>query len=155
MTSSAGTISTDAPEAFVIALDVGGTSVKSGLVRPDGMKVVDRTRTPIDSRAPAGDILSVFARCILGHAEFSLPGTLAGVALAFPGPFEYDTGVCRIAGVQKFETIYGLSIGHELSRRTGFASSAFVFVNDAEAAIGGEIRYGAASGYGRVIGVTP
>ena len=154
MTSSVGTTSTDAPEAFVVALDVGGTSVKSGLVQPDGMKIADRSRTPIDSRAPAGDVLSAFARCILGHAQSTPPGTVAGVALAFPGPFEYDTGICRIAGVQKFETIYGLSIGHELSQRTGFAPSAFVFVNDAEAAIGGEIRYGAARGYLRVIGAT-
>jgi glucokinase len=143
----------DSP-SFVIALDVGGTSVKSGLVRPDDMRVLDRARTSIDSHAPAEAILSAFARCIQERGASAPGGAVAGVALAFPGPFEYDTGVCRIAGVQKLEALYGLSIGSELSRRTGFPASGFVFINDAEAAIGGEIGYGAASGHARVIGVT-
>jgi glucokinase len=116
------------------------------------MRVLGRARTPVDSRGPADVILSTLAGCILAHAGSVELVQIAGVAFAFPGPFEYDTGVCRIAGVHKYESLYDLSIGAELSRRTGL--SRFSFVNAAEAAIAGEIGYGAARGYVRVIGVT-
>jgi len=157
-TSSAGMTSTAAPElastATVIALDVGGTSVKSGRVRVPGQEVSGQSRMRLDSGGAAEAILSAFARCILDHAKAASPDAVAGVALAFPGPFEYDTGICRIAGVQKFESLFGLDIGRELAQRTGFPADRFSFVNDAEAAIAGEIAHGAARGRARVIGVT-
>jgi glucokinase len=139
--------------SFVIALDVGGSSVKSGVVRLPDMQVSGQVRTPLDSRGPADPILRDLASCALRQAE-GLAGPAAGLALAFPGPFDYETGICRIAGVSKFEALYGLDIRRELARRTGFLPARIAFINDAEAAIAGEIHHGSAKKFERVIGVT-
>ncbi len=137
--------------SVLIALDVGGTSVKSGVVRVPEMAVSDQARTALDSAGSAEAILGTLAACVLARAE-RLPGRAGGLAVAFPGPFEYETGICRTAGVCKFDRLYGVDVGRELASRTGIPR--IVFLNDAEAAIAGEISYGAGRGFGRVIGVT-
>ena len=37
----------------IIALDVGGTAIKSGIVDPDMAKILDRRTTPLNSSAAA------------------------------------------------------------------------------------------------------
>src|SRR6185503_10624114 len=48
------------PSARVIALDVGGTSVKSALVVPGGQVIGEPSITPIDSSSEADRILNTF-----------------------------------------------------------------------------------------------
>ena len=140
---------------YVVALDVGGTSAKAGVVRLSDRMVSGRDRVPLRNSDPADRILGDLAGCVASRAA-AVPadGAVTGLALAFPGPFEYDTGVCRIAGVAKFESLFGMNIGDELAARTGIPRGRIAFVNDAEAALGGEIRHGAARGRRRVVGVT-
>ncbi|MBA2469661.1 MAG: ROK family protein [Chloroflexia bacterium] len=139
---------------FAIALDVGGTSVKSGVVTMDSAVVEQRAQTAIDSGGSAESILATFAGIVQRH-ERRLPETSPkGLALAFPGPFDYDAGVCRIRGVEKYESLFGVNVADELRRRLGWGERPIRFRNDAEAAIAGECLYGAGHGYDRVIGVT-
>ncbi len=141
--------------SHIVALDVGGTSVKAGVVRLADRSVTGHVRIPLCNADPADRILDALAGCVASRVASAPAGALvAGLALAFPGPFDYDTGICRIAGVRKFESLFGLNIGDELAARTGFERRSIVFVNDAEAALGGEIRHGAALGCRRVVGVT-
>lgn len=141
----------------VIALDVGGTSVKSAIVTRAGtaLPTVDATRTTsIDSQAAAGVIVEQLAAIIAAHRQELGDTHLAGIAFGFPGPFDYAMGISRIQGVVKFETIYGLNVGRALQGQPGLADVPVRFRNDAEAAIVGEARYGAGAAYRRVIGVT-
>jgi len=139
---------------FAIALDVGGTSIKSGVVALTTAVVESQTQTPIDSGASAESILATFAGIVDRHARERSGSAPDGIALAFPGPFEYDTGVCRIEGVAKYESLYGINVGDELRRRLDWGDRPIRFRNDAEAAILGECLDGAGDGYGRVIGIT-
>ncbi|MBI1299682.1 ROK family protein [bacterium] len=135
----------------VIALDVGGTSVKSAQV-VDGVVCREIVHTPINSQADADVILGTLAAIVNGHlAEV---GAVDGVALGFPGPFEYATGVSRILGVEKFESIYGCDVGVSLRERLDAPDLPIRFRNDAEAAIVGEARFGAGWGFHRLIGLT-
>ncbi len=140
--------------AAVIALDVGGSSVKSGVVRADG-RVQHQAQTPIDSSGAAELIVTTLQSAIERQLQQVERGILRGIAFGFPGPFDYAQGVSYIGGVQKkYEAIYGLDLHTTLRQRLGVGDLPIVFRNDAEAAIVGEARYGAVRGYERLIGVT-
>lgn len=137
-------------DRHVIALDVGGTSVKSAVVSSAGYVVGEPVITPIDSSGNAGIILGTLADIIRNH----LSRKAYGIAFAFPGPFDYDKGISHIAGVAKYQSIYGLDVRAELQERLGLQDMPIAFRNDAEAAIVGEARYGSGKGYRRLIGLT-
>ncbi len=126
----------------ILALDVGGSSVKSALVS-GGVLRGQITRTPIPSQAPAPELLGAFGGIIESYPEAQ------ALALAFPGPFDYQSGVCRVQGLQKFGSLYGLNLSQALANGRPIR-----FCNDAEAAILGEARHGAGAGFQRLLGIT-
>ena len=140
--------------AWVIALDVGGTSVKSAGVASGGRLIGEPAITPIDSSAEADTILGTFARIISTHLSQAKTSNVIGAALGFPGPFDYRAGICLIKGVEKYRAIYGVNIRAALRARLDLGDIPILFRNDAEAAAVGEARYGAGRGYQRLIGVT-
>jgi glucokinase len=142
------------PSARVIALDVGGTSVKSALVAPGGHIIGKPSITPIDSSSEADNILSTFAQVISSYLDKSHTFNLLGVALGFPGPFDYAAGICLIEGVEKYSAIFGVNIRAALRARLNLGDLPILFRNDAEAAVVGEARYGAGRDYQHLIGVT-
>lgn len=144
---------TDSPR--VIALDVGGSSVKSGLVTPEGALDGPVTTTPLASCAPAEALLEELAGVLRRHLEGRGPGGCLGVGVAFPGPFDYPAGRCLVRGVGgKFEALHGLDLGAALRARAGLGATPLVFRNDAQAAVVGEARRGAGVGVARLVGVT-
>jgi glucokinase len=151
MTPPHGTL---APSARVIALDVGGTSVKSALVAPGGHVIGKPANTPIDSSSEADNILSTFAQIISTHFGEGHTSDLLGVAFGFPGPFDYVAGICLIEGVEKYGAIYNANMRDALRARLDLGDLPILFRNDAEAAVVGEARYGAGRDYRRLIGVT-
>lgn len=142
------------PSARVIALDVGGTSVKSALVAPGGYIIGEPSITPIDSSSEAENILRTFAQIISTHLGQTQTSNVLGVALGFPGPFDYAAGICLIEGVEKYGSIYGIDMRNALQARLDLRDLPILFRNDAEAAVVGEARYGAGQDYQRLIGVT-
>lgn len=138
----------------VIALDVGGTSVKSALVAPEGRVIGEPVITPIDSSGDAESILSTFAQIIHTHLGQAQTSTVIGVALGFPGPFDYAAGICLIEGVEKYSAIHGVNMRDALRVRLNLGDLPILFRNDAEAAVVGEARYGAGRDFQRLIGVT-
>jgi len=142
------------PSARVIALDVGGTSVKSALVAPGGQVIGKPSITPVDSSGETDSILETFAQIISTHLAENYTSNLLGVALGFPGPFDYPAGICLIEGVEKYGAIYGVNMRYALGARVNLGDLPILFRNDAEAAVVGEARYGVGRDYQRLIGVT-
>jgi glucokinase len=142
----------------VIALDVGGTSVKSALVTSAAQLVQPPRTTPLDAAAPADVIFGALAEAIKLHAGAAFTDNLAllGCGFGFPGPFDYSAGISQIRDVAKFDSLYGLDIAAGLRRHlpSVLQDLPIRFRNDAEAAIVGEALYGAGRAYRRVIGVT-
>lgn len=140
----------------VIALDVGGTSIKSGVVNPDLGAVLDRRTTPFNSNAPAAEVLGVLANAVRLHE--GLVGALSriSIGLAFPSPFDYDKGICLIEpGPQgKFSHLFQADVRAELTARIETPAPSIRFMNDAEAAVLGEARFGAGASFNRLIGLT-
>jgi glucokinase len=135
----------------IIALDVGGSSVKSGLVDSE-QQIHDTFSTPVDSNGSAESILSTFAGIVQHYLDKHTD--IRGVGLGFPSPFDYPNGICLIQGVQKYESIYGVNIGEAIRERLNRPDLLIRFRNDAEAAIVGEALYGAGQPFRRFIGLT-
>jgi glucokinase len=140
---------TDPP---VVSLDVGGSSVKSALVEAGPGLRGDVHIDAIQSNASSAEIFDTLAVIVAKHLEKAVE--VKGVALAFPGPFDYDRGICLIQGQEKYDALYGLDIGANLKQILGLSRLAIRYRNDAEAAILGEALYGAGKPYMRVLGLT-
>jgi glucokinase len=147
-------LSTFTPSACVIALDVGGTSVKSALVAPGGHVIGKPSIIPIDSSSEADNILGTFAQIISIHLDQAQTSDVLGIAFGFPGPFDYAAGICLIEGVEKYGAIYGVNMRDTLGARLDLGGLPILFRNDAEAAVVGEARYGVGRDYRRLIGLT-
>ncbi|MEM9711215.1 MAG: ROK family protein [Actinomycetota bacterium] len=134
----------------IAAIDVGGSSVKRGVVHlPDG---VDETATvTIDARADRALLLDA----LTGAAADLLDGRpdLADLAVAFPDPFDYVAGVPLLRGLGKFESLFGVELGDELRSRLPSVRR-LSFCHDAEAAGVGEAAVGAGAKHRRVLAIT-
>lgn len=123
----------------VLALDVGGTFIKSALFR-DGELL--RRLEPVPSCSEgSGEAIAAAFRQVLRQA-----GEFAHLAVAVPGPFDYARGIFRMP--HKFAAVNGRSFA-ELSGR-----DAECFLHDANAFLLGEMTHGAARGFSRCGGVT-
>jgi glucokinase len=136
----------------VIALDVGGTSVKSGLVDSSPAVVGAVYQTPVDNGAAADELLDLFRGIAARHvAELGERG-LRGVGVAIPNPFDYRRGVSLMR--HKYTALYGADVGAAIRAALPDPGLPVLFRNDAEAAVVGEARFGAGRPYSRVIGIT-
>jgi glucokinase len=139
-------------EQLVLALDAGGSSVKSALIDM-GQRIEDDVRVDaIRSQASASEILQTLAGVIdyqLGRA-----GGLNKIAVAFPGPFDYEHGIALLQNQGKYDSLYEFSLGKKLREILRLPGLEFRYRNDAEAAVVGEALYGAGIPYPRLLGVT-
>ena len=132
-----------------IALDVGGTQIKSAILTGGGLSPIHRDAAL--AQEDAGTILNNLAGIIRARqAELTGQGhSLAGAGLAFPGPFDYQRGICRMRGMGKYDSIYGLDLRAGLSQACGLPGERFAFENDADLFCLGEAAFGHGKGFER------
>lgn len=101
---------------FYIGLDVGGTNIKAGTILENGTIFNNNINMyPSLSKENKNTILKNILSII--EKEFSLynlNGKLLGIGIAFPGPFDYQNGICKIKGINKYDSIYNVNIKKEL-----------------------------------------
>ncbi len=139
----------------VVALDVGGTSVKSGLVDEAGNLIEESTDWDSQSNRDAATILSRFEQLLRALWAAAGDRPIVGIGVGFPGPFDYKNGISLIKGLGKYDQIYGVNLQQDWRRRLGLQPDFPIrFVNDAAAFALGESIYGAAKGQERVLAIT-
>ncbi|MDD3360920.1 MAG: ROK family protein [Hespellia sp.] len=127
-------------EYFV--MDVGGTELKYGLLNQSGRLVSQVRKRPSKSKESKAVIMDNFQSVIAEMAKES-HGKLEGFAFAFPGEFDYENGISKITGLDKYEEIYNLNLRTEFQKMIcsepicGFCrdpeAAPVVFINDVEA----------------------
>ena len=149
--------------AVIVAIDVGGSSVKSGLIDPEWLRQppepfptqqVQATTTPVQTEAAAPVVLGALAGVIRMEMARAGDRPVLGVGFGFPSPFDYDRGICLIDHIYKYQALYGMDVGAALRDELGIPDLAIAFRNDAEAAIVAEATFGAGLPFRRVIGLT-
>ncbi len=138
----------------IIGLDVGGSTLKSGLVNLRLPRICDMRETPIESNGSAPQILRNVHAIIGAHLTHTAIAASVSIGIAFPGPFDYSAGICWIQGLAKYAALYGVNITQALQSYGDLARATIRYRNDAEAAVVGEAVFGAGRGYSRIIGLT-
>jgi glucokinase len=133
----------------VAALDVGGTHVSAARIDPASGSADGFCRT---SFAPGADRATLVRA--LREAAAAVADGVEALGAAVPGPFDYARGVCTIRGVSKLDSLYGVDVRELLARAAGLPQRAVSFLNDAEAFLLGECRFGNARGHDRCLGIT-
>lgn len=123
-----------------LALDIGGTAIKSGLVDSSGA-CRELPLVPVNSDGTKEEILAAFAAAL----RPGIPFDRVGVAIC--GPFDYARGVSLMT--HKFAALHGVELLKELR-----VDQPLSFRHDANAFLAGELWKGAALGRRRALGVT-
>jgi len=133
---------------ILLCVDVGGTELKAAPVDRSGELLSPPQYFPADSRQEAGPLLDHFAQVIRTACGQT---AVDGVRLAFPGPFDYEKGICLLQGQDKYDSLYGMDLRQELARRLDFPPEEIRFLNDADAFAMGEMGFGEAKGAARAM----
>ena len=139
-----------------LCLDVGGTELKGAPV-DKGVLLAPLQHFPAQAKEDAGPLLDHFARVFRElDARSGASGPVGGLRLAFPGPFDYENGICLLRGLDKYDALYGTDLRRALFTRLQDrvpAPQDIRFINDVAAFALGEIRYGSAAGSRRSLAV--
>ncbi len=123
--------------AVQVGIDLGGTSVKAGVVTADGRILEERTYDPGFSRGPAA-VLDTLANI---HREL---GGGARLGIGVPGLLDRARG--HLIASPNLPGFVDLDMRGELARRVGLAPENVHVENDANAAAVGELWLGAGRG---------
>ena len=134
---------------YAVGIDVGGTSVKLGLVNIDG-QITETWEIPTRTGDKGKNILPDIAAAVKGKiAEKEISGDVIGAGIGLPGPVD-DNGVIRKAVNLHWERTF--NVAEELSELLdGMKVKAG---NDADVAALGEYWQGAGKNYGDMVMVT-
>jgi glucokinase len=143
---------------YAIALDVGGTSIKSAIVAENGTVVAESVRqTPVNSKGSYNEIISTFIEPLAFSFDYAEKNGLSivGIGLGIPGPFDFVKGVSLIQGVDKYEAIFGVNLRETFRERLHLPGKfPIYFEMDAWTFVRGEAWLGAGKGFHRIIGIT-
>ena len=151
MSGGSDAVGDTASDTRMAAMDIGGTHVSVANVDVPRRTILpgQSFRAPLDSHASADGILTTLVDC-----ASQLPALPGGrLAVALPGPFDYEHGIGRYTGVGKFDALNGYDLRTALASQLP-ATGGITFHNDADAFLSGEWWAGAARGHGAAVGIT-
>lgn len=138
-----------------VCLDIGGTSIKSGVVKRNGTLVAGSFRsTAVDSGGTADQILNSFAAALNTVLDIAHNGNLIldGIGIAICGPFDFDKGISYIKDLDKYDALYEVNVKERLRKELALPPDLpLLFDGDAWAFARGEVWVGAGKPYSRVI----
>lgn len=129
----------------IIAIDMGGTRVKTGLV--NNGKIEHFATASIDSSIGMHAYLPLIAERIATIKANAGAGILEGVAMSFPGIVDTVANKVICAG-GKYEDASGLALAEWVGQQAGLP---FKIENDARCACLGEWKYGAGKGCSNMV----
>ncbi|MFZ0581173.1 MAG: ROK family protein [Candidatus Acidiferrales bacterium] len=140
----------DSSRAPVLVFDIGGSHMAAGVFYPQSNCLGEIRELRL---LPDGESESFFTAFeSLVAITLPAPSTPAGIAIAIPSPFDYEHGISHMR--HKFQSLYGVDLRGELSRRLGCPPHHIHFLNDAAASLFGEIHQASALGTKRAVGIT-
>jgi glucokinase len=140
----------DTRSAPILVLDVGGSHIAASVFDPQSSTIGAIRELRLLPDAEAGAFFATIESLVVTTLPACYPP--AGIAIAIPSPFDYQRGISLMR--HKFESLYGVDLRGELSRRLGCPPDQIHFLNDAAASLIGEIHRGAARGAQRAISIT-
>lgn len=128
-------------------LDIGGTTITACIMREEnGACTPVHTPLLFSANADQGqaEILQGFLNIFTALGAFCAE-TPQSIRMAFPGPFDYEKGISKMRGLDKFDALYGLPLPALLraafqKELPALSNVSFYFLNDVTAFALGEVR---------------
>ena len=142
---------------LAIGADIGGSHISCAAIDIVSLKMVRDTlvERDVNNKAPADEILSVWAEALSASIGRIPRENLRGIGFGMPGPFDYVEGISYIKGVDKYENLYGCNVKEEISKLLNVpADFPIRFMNDVSSFAMGEALMGKAALYNRSMAVT-
>ena len=144
-------------QQYAVGTDIAGSHISCALIDLEHRMILPESRvtSPVDNKASAEEILSVWSETI-GDALLGIDtGELAGIGFAMPGPFDYVKGIALFRLVEKFLGLYGVNVSDGIRKKLDLAPSIpFRYMNDATAFAVGEAWMGTATGTRKSVSIT-
>jgi len=137
---------------LTVGVDIGGSHIAAAAVEQNKLVPGTYTLAKIDSGLDADVIIANWVSTIK-NVFVQTTGDKC-VAVAMPGPFDYENGISLITGMNKYESLYGLNIREIFAAQLSVQPANIHFFNDAKCFILGEAVAGAAVGFDKIIGIT-
>lgn len=137
-------------ETSTLVFDVGGSHVAAAVCYAGDYRLGPVVTTPHPEQETSEAFIATL-HALGMKASAGLP-PVSGAELAFPGPFEFATGISRMK--HKLAFLFGIDLRAELSARFALPPAQIRFLKDSDAFLLGEIGGGAARGVARVVGIT-
>jgi len=123
--------------AYVVAVDVGGTGIKSALVDSD-LNIIDTLHVSTPKNDSTGEAVATAIEAIVDH--FKDRGAISAVGLAVPGALDEPAGVSRWTGNLGWKNVPIVSLVQE---KIGIPVA---FKHDVRAGAVAEMRHGSLKG---------
>jgi glucokinase len=140
-----------------IGVDIGGSHICCTAIDLNKHKLLPATDShlKINNKASSEEILSGWSKAIESTISKIDRNQLKGIGFAMPGPFDYPNGIALFERVEKYESLYGISIIEEMIKRLGLDKDTQIrFINDATSFAIAEAWIGKASEYERMLALT-
>lgn len=140
---------------YVLGVDIGGSHITVAVVDMENRLIIEGsyTRCWIDAHGKPETIINNWKAAI--EQAYDKAGLeVDKIGIAMPGPFDYENGISRIAGNDKYEAFYGLNVKNMLAAALGIDAANILMKNDAACFLAGEMFAGAVKDYANVIGIT-
>jgi glucokinase len=139
---------------IAIGVDIGGSHVTAAVVDLDLKTVIRNTRKRqhVNSSDEAARVINNFCSVIQSVIPPNRKNLRIGIAM--PGPFDYETGISYISGLDKYEKLYGLNVKELMSDVLAISPAQIMMNNDAACFLHGEMFAGAGRGCSHSIGIT-
>ncbi len=134
---------------YLICLDVGGTEIKAAPVTPGGTLLLPVQNFCSGAKGSLAEILAHFEEII--RSCMPAEGCLSGLRFGFPGPFDYENGICLMQGLDKYDALYQFDLRKYFSERFLLPADQIRFCNDISAFALGEMHFGKAGKQGKAL----
>lgn len=141
---------------IILGIDIGGSHISAALVDISSCTIKEGTftRERVNSKGTANEILASWQNGIQDCLKAGKHSGDVKIAIAMPGPFDYENGISFITGLDKYEALYGINVKEYLSKQLSISAANIRFRNDAEAFLAGEIRANRYNTSVKTLGIT-
>lgn len=143
-------------EEYNIGVDVGGSHISCAFVHKTTGEIIDESlvEIKIDSNGSIQEFTESLRLLFKKLYAATTQKSFSGIGIAMPGPFDYENGISKIKGVQKFDALYDVNIKSIFREVVNKHDIPVHFTNDATCYALGEYYSGAAQNSKKTIVVT-
>lgn len=140
--------------SYALGCDIGGSHITAAIIDLETRAILRNSlvRKRVNAQGSAQDIIGEWAAAMRESlAHTACPGK---TGIAMPGPFDYETGISLIRGLNKYDSLYGMNVKHLLANHLEISPEDILLKNDAGCFLQGEVFSGSARGFRKAMGIT-